>query len=66
MERKEIEIRTSELDIILGKTPGKLMRNGIGIICICILVLVVGSMFFIIRIPLRVRYVSLLICHLRF
>ena len=46
MERKEIEIRTSELDIILGKTPGKLMRNGIGIICICILVLVVGSMFF--------------------
>lgn len=47
MERKEIEIRTpSELDIILGKTPSKLMRNGIGIICICVLALLVGSMFF--------------------
>ena len=36
MERNEnnIELRTSEIDAILGKSPNWIMRTGIGIICI--------------------------------
>ena len=48
MERNEnnIELRTSEIDAILGKSPNWIMRTGIGIICISVLILLVGSVFF--------------------
>lgn len=46
MENANIEIRTSEIDTILGKTPNWIMRTGIGIIAICILIILIGSMFF--------------------
>ena len=40
MERNEndIELRTSEIDAILGKSPNWIMRTGIGIICISVLI----------------------------
>lgn len=51
MERNEnnIELRTSEIDAILGKSPNWIMRTGIGVICASVLILLVGSAFSIIR-----------------
>ena len=48
MERNEnnIELRTSEIDAILGKSPNWIMRTGIGVICASVLILLVGSAFF--------------------
>lgn len=48
MKKKEnnIELRTSEIDAILGKSPNWIMRAGIGVICISVLTLLVGSVFF--------------------
>lgn len=46
MEKVKIEIRTSEIDTILGKTPNWIMRTGISVICISALILLIGSMFF--------------------
>ena len=40
MERNEnnIELRTSEIDAILGKSPNWIMRSGIGVICASVLI----------------------------
>ena len=48
MERNEnnIQLRTSEIDAILGKSPNWIMRTGIGVICASVLILLVGSAFF--------------------
>ena len=49
MEKEEtdiIEIRSEELDSILGKTPGSLIRWGLSVVFAFVAILIIGSLFF--------------------
>ncbi len=46
MPINQIEIRTEEIDEILGKTPNKIIRWGVTVIFLVIVTLLIGSWFF--------------------
>lgn len=45
-EKEKIELRTKEIDVILGHTPNWLIKYGISVIFLGIMMLLIGSMFF--------------------
>nr|NQU88864.1 HlyD family efflux transporter periplasmic adaptor subunit [Bacteroidota bacterium] len=46
MPLNQINIRTEEIDEILGKTPNKIIRWGVSVILVVVVVLLTGSWFF--------------------
>jgi len=46
MEHKNIELRSEEVQELIGKVPSKITRNGIGVISLIIVFLFIGSFFF--------------------
>ncbi len=46
MPQIKLEIRTEEIDEILGKTPNRIIRWGVSLIFLIVLILLIGSWFF--------------------
>ncbi len=46
MPLERLNIRTEEIDEILGKTPNKIIRWGVSVIFVIVIVIIIGSWFF--------------------